>query len=105
MSNLIQHASILSGLRPLDFTNKETGELVRGFTLNLLRPCKDSKYEGFGYWSYSMTSIGDDAYRLLPELIRASKDLFLHPVIISCEMDFRGKLFRPIPVSLSPGNA
>lgn len=105
MSNMIQHSAILSGFRPLDFTAKDTGELVRGFTLNLLRPCRESKYEGFGYWSYSMTSVGDDAYRLLPELIRSSKDLFLRPVVVACEMDYRGKFFRPIPVSLSPCNA
>lgn len=92
---------ILLGIRPLDFVDKKTGEVVQGVKLVLARPADDEKYEGVGYTIFDLKHMGSEGLSSYSRFKSQCDKLFMQAVRVECDMIPGGKSFRLKPLSVS----
>lgn len=105
MSGLIEQRGVILNIKPLHFTDKSTGELVRGLKVILGRPASEDRheYDGFGYVPFDLRDISPAGLTRASSLIEQVKDCWLQEVVVDCEVDLSNSRFpRFKPISIRP---
>lgn len=92
-----EQPGILVGIRGMNFTARDTGEVVKGLKLILLKECKDPVRDGYGYLPFDLTDMSQAGLDRVPALAQACRDWYLQEVLVGCDVDLSYKRVRFIP--------
>jgi len=93
---------ILIQVRGIDFEDKQqSGKRVQGVKIVLARPSHDPEFEGEGFVPFDLADYSPIGLRLLGKLQDEARDLYLQPVLVTCETIRTGKFTKYLPRSIS----
>lgn len=97
--------NILLNVRPLSFTDKSTGEIIKGVKFFMMRPAFDHKFDGYGFVVYERKLMGDEAYDKAPFFLEQAKNLYGELVDMTCEVVSTGNRTAYYPISIAPAKS
>lgn len=100
MTTIVQTAVLLA-VKPLDFADKKTGEMIRGVKLVLARPSENPRYEGYGMSIFDLLHLGDEGLAKAPSFIQQAAGLYMRYVDVECDILLSGNRTRFIPLSIA----
>lgn len=104
MSTIDQQGVLLT-VKPLDFVDKETGEVVKGVQLILCRPSENPMYEGYGMTVFKLVHFGEEGFAKVQRFIEQARGLYMRSVLVSCLPVLSGSKLRLVPLDISPATA
>ena len=104
MTQLVD-TNILLNVRPMCFTNKDTGEIVKGIKFFMMRPALNEEFDGYGFVVYERRLMGESAYKEAAYFLEQARNLYGKVIDMTLEVVPTGNRNAYYPLSIAPAKS